>query len=34
VDPGVVTVSLWRPTDTEVGAAEPVSGHGAVARKP
>jgi hypothetical protein len=33
VDPGVVSVSLWRPDDAEVGAAEPVSGHGAVGRK-
>jgi hypothetical protein len=34
VDPGVVPVSLWRPDSAEVGAAEPVSGHGAVGRKP
>jgi hypothetical protein len=34
VDPGVVSVSLWRPDDAEVGTAEPVSGHGGVARKP
>jgi trans-aconitate methyltransferase len=34
VDPGVVPVSLWRPNGTEVGTAEPVSGHGGVARKP
>jgi SAM-dependent methyltransferase len=33
VDPGVVSVSLWRP-DSFVGAPEPVDGYGAVARKP
>jgi S-adenosyl methyltransferase len=34
VDPGVVPVSLWRPETVEVGATEPVSGHGAMGRKP
>jgi hypothetical protein len=34
VDPGVVPVSLWRPNAAEVGAPKPVTGHGAVARKP
>jgi hypothetical protein len=34
VDPGVVSVSRWRPNVTEIGKHEPVSGHGAVARKP
>jgi hypothetical protein len=34
VDPGVVPVSLWRPDPTDIGAPEPVTGHGAVARKP
>jgi S-adenosyl methyltransferase len=34
VDPGVVSVSLWRPNVTEIGTHEPVTGHGAVARKP
>ena len=34
VDPGVVPVSMWRPNATEVGAPEPVTGHGGVERKP
>jgi hypothetical protein len=33
VDPGVVSVSRWRPNGSDVGVVEPVSGHGAVARK-
>jgi hypothetical protein len=33
VDPGVVPVSLWRPNATDIGAPEPVTGHGGVARK-
>ncbi|MGH3585113.1 MAG: SAM-dependent methyltransferase [Pseudonocardia sp.] len=34
VDPGVVSISMWRPNSAEVGAPDPVTGHGAVARKP
>jgi hypothetical protein len=34
VEPGVVSLSLWRPDDVEVGAPRPVDGFGAVARKP
>ncbi|MGH3980279.1 MAG: SAM-dependent methyltransferase, partial [Pseudonocardiaceae bacterium] len=34
VDPGLVPITLWRPDTTEVGKAEPIDAHGAVARKP
>lgn len=34
VDPGLVSVSRWRPDPAEVGATRPTDAHGAVARKP
>ncbi|MFD0773839.1 SAM-dependent methyltransferase [Streptomonospora algeriensis] len=34
LEPGVVSCSLWRPEQTEVGAIGPVSEYGGVARKP
>jgi hypothetical protein len=34
LDPGVVSISLWRPDAGDLGTPEPVGGHGAVARKP
>jgi len=34
VDPGLVSITLWRPTTAEVGTVEPIDGYGAVARKP
>jgi O-methyltransferase involved in polyketide biosynthesis len=34
VEPGVVSVTLWRPDEAEVGRIEPIDGYGAVARKP
>ncbi|MGI9002662.1 MAG: SAM-dependent methyltransferase [Pseudonocardia sp.] len=34
VDPGLVPITLWRPDTTQIGEAEPINGHGAVARKP
>ncbi|MGH3848244.1 MAG: SAM-dependent methyltransferase [Pseudonocardiaceae bacterium] len=34
VDPGLVSVTQWRPDPAEVGKVQPISAHGAVARKP
>ncbi|MGH3976613.1 MAG: SAM-dependent methyltransferase, partial [Pseudonocardiaceae bacterium] len=34
VEPGLVSITQWRPDTTEVGEIEPVDGYGAVARKP
>jgi S-adenosyl methyltransferase len=34
LDPGVVSLSLWRPNPTDIGEPEPVHGFGAVGRKP
>ncbi|MGH3673118.1 MAG: SAM-dependent methyltransferase, partial [Pseudonocardiaceae bacterium] len=34
VDPGLVSVTQWRPDPAEVGKVQPISSHGAVARKP
>jgi O-methyltransferase involved in polyketide biosynthesis len=34
VEPGVVSVTRWRPDEAEVGQVEPIDGYGAVARKP
>lgn len=34
VEPGLVSITQWRPNPTEVGQVEPVDGYGAVARKP
>ncbi|MGH3976498.1 MAG: SAM-dependent methyltransferase [Pseudonocardiaceae bacterium] len=34
VDPGLVSITQWRPDTTEVGKAQPVDAYGAVARKP
>ncbi|MGH3905817.1 MAG: SAM-dependent methyltransferase [Pseudonocardiaceae bacterium] len=34
VDPGLVSITQWRPDTTEVGKVEPIDAHGAVARKP
>jgi S-adenosyl methyltransferase len=34
VDPGVVSISLWRPTPADIGTSAPVDANGAVARKP
>lgn len=34
VEPGLVSITMWRPDDVEVGVVEPVDGYGAVARKP
>ena len=33
IEPGVVSISLWRPDVVDIGTAEPVDAHGAVARK-
>lgn len=33
LEPGLVTITAWRPPDLEVGTARPVDPHGAVARK-
>uniref|UniRef100_UPI002455F51E SAM-dependent methyltransferase n=1 Tax=Nocardia abscessus TaxID=120957 RepID=UPI002455F51E len=32
--PGFVSITQWRPGDTEVGEVRPISAYGAVARKP
>jgi hypothetical protein len=34
LEPGVVSISLWRPNPTDLGTAKPVDGYGAIARKP
>jgi len=34
VEPGLVTLTQWRPDAVELGKAQPVNGYGAVARKP
>ncbi|MGH4022793.1 MAG: SAM-dependent methyltransferase [Pseudonocardiaceae bacterium] len=34
VEPGLVSITQWRPDTTEVGKVEPVEHYGAVARKP
>ncbi|WP_328661860.1 SAM-dependent methyltransferase [Nocardia salmonicida] len=34
VEPGVVSITQWRPETTEVGQVLPISAYGAVARKP
>jgi hypothetical protein len=34
VDPGLVSVTQWRPDTAKVGKAEPIDAYGAVARKP
>jgi O-methyltransferase involved in polyketide biosynthesis len=34
VEPGVVSITQWRPDAVEVGQVEPVDGYGGVARKP
>ncbi|MGH3669084.1 MAG: SAM-dependent methyltransferase [Pseudonocardiaceae bacterium] len=34
VDPGLVSITKWRPDTVEVGTVEPVGAYGAVARKP
>jgi hypothetical protein len=34
VEPGIVSVTLWRPDESEVGQIEPIDGYGGVARKP
>ena len=33
VDPGLVSITQWRPDTAEVGKVEPIDAHGAVARK-
>lgn len=33
LEPGIVSLSLWRPNRTDIGEPEPVHGFGAVARK-
>ena len=34
VDPGLVSITQWRPNITDVGEGEPIDAYGAVARKP
>ncbi|MGH3803720.1 MAG: SAM-dependent methyltransferase [Pseudonocardiaceae bacterium] len=34
VDPGLVSITQWRPDTVEVGKVEPIDAYGAVARKP
>jgi hypothetical protein len=34
VDPGLVSITQWRPDTVEVGTVEPIDDYGAVARKP
>jgi hypothetical protein len=34
VDPGLVSITQWRPEAVEVGTVEPIDAYGAVARKP
>jgi S-adenosyl methyltransferase len=34
VEPGLVTITQWRPDPAEVGQPEPMDGYGGVARKP
>jgi hypothetical protein len=34
VDPGLVSITQWRPDTPEVGKVEPIDAYGAVARKP
>jgi hypothetical protein len=34
VEPGLVPITQWRPETREIGNAEPLDAHGAVARKP
>ncbi|MGH3929872.1 MAG: SAM-dependent methyltransferase [Pseudonocardiaceae bacterium] len=34
VDPGLVSITQWRPDTTEVGKVEPIDAYGAMARKP
>ena len=34
VDPGLVSITQWRPDAIEVGAIKPIDDYGAVARKP
>ncbi|WP_433663595.1 SAM-dependent methyltransferase [Nocardia sp. CA-128927] len=34
IEPGFVSITQWRPADTEVGEAQPISAYCAVARKP
>jgi hypothetical protein len=34
VEPGVVSVTEWRPNEAQLGRIEPVDGYGGVARKP
>ncbi|MHA6617321.1 SAM-dependent methyltransferase [Pseudonocardia sp. DLS-67] len=34
VEPGVVSITGWRPDDVEVGQIEPIDAYGGVARKP
>jgi hypothetical protein len=34
LDPGLVSISLWRPNQSDLGTAKPVDGYGGVARKP
>ena len=34
VEPGLVSVTLWRPNSTDLGSAKPVDGYGGIARKP
>lgn len=34
VDPGVVSISVWRPAEANMGNAGPVDANGGVARKP
>ncbi|HEX2299811.1 MAG TPA: SAM-dependent methyltransferase, partial [Pseudonocardiaceae bacterium] len=34
MDPGLVSITQWRPDTAEVGDAEPIDQYGAVARKP
>ncbi|MGH3822234.1 MAG: SAM-dependent methyltransferase [Pseudonocardiaceae bacterium] len=34
VDPGLVSITQWRPDTVEIGKVEPIDAYGAVARKP
>lgn len=34
LEPGVVSISQWRPNGADLGTAKPVDGYGAIARKP
>lgn len=34
LDPGLVSISQWRPDPAQVGAVRPTDSHGALARKP